>query len=317
MQENSILLYGLSNIKYAIFQQLFEFDYIGSDYRIIRCDNSFEKLLKQPCACIVLAPSKLTSEQAAALNERYKNEERILFLTTEKNSSSLQFPMKYVRPSLEEFKRDCLSGGVLSALAYPCGYQCDDIKPEDRFVVVDVESTGLHPVDSEIISIKAVRIENRAIVDHFESLVRPKFPIEPFVEELTEITNQMVADAPPIADALDCFLKWAGDAVFIEEKASGNVWNFLKNACLWTGHEWKSRRVIRLLQMVKMLHPTYVAIHSQTCARNIYRMLSLVGNQDLQHIDFLASVFISSLEDIKEGEQLPWVVPEWFQGPSF
>ena len=71
MQENSILLYGLSNIKYAIFQQLFDFDYIGSDYRIIRCDNSFEKLLKQPCACIVLAPSKLTSEQTAALNERY------------------------------------------------------------------------------------------------------------------------------------------------------------------------------------------------------------------------------------------------------
>ena len=65
-------------------------------------------------------------------------------------------------------------------------------------VVFDIETTGLDPETDQIIELGAVKIENGNIAEKFSTFVKPtkKIPFE--VVELTGITEDMVADAPPI-----------------------------------------------------------------------------------------------------------------------
>lgn len=87
------------------------------------------------------------------------------------------------------------------------------------FVVVDLETTGGAPGANGITEIGAVRVVDGRLTDEFATLVNPGRRIPPFVVALTGITDEMVADAPPIAEALPRFLEFAGDAVLVAHNA--------------------------------------------------------------------------------------------------
>ena len=74
--------------------------------------------------------------------------------------------------------------------------------PED-YVVLDLETTGLSPASDEIIDIAAVRYISGAKVSEFSTLVKPSIPIPQEITDITGITDDMVADAPDIDEALD------------------------------------------------------------------------------------------------------------------
>lgn len=88
------------------------------------------------------------------------------------------------------------------------------------FVVVDLETTGGAPGGGGITEIGAVRVVGGRLTDTFTTLVNPGRRIPPFVVALTGITDEMVADAPPIAEALPRFLDFAGDAVLVAHNAA-------------------------------------------------------------------------------------------------
>ena len=74
--------------------------------------------------------------------------------------------------------------------------------PED-YVVLDLETTGLSPASDEIIDIAAIRYISGAKVSEFSTLVKPSTPIPQEITDITGITDDMVADAPDIDEALD------------------------------------------------------------------------------------------------------------------
>jgi DNA polymerase III epsilon subunit family exonuclease len=88
-----------------------------------------------------------------------------------------------------------------------------------EFVVVDLETTGGAPAARGITEIGAVRVKGGRLHDTFSMLVNPGQPIPPFVTALTGITDEMVADAPPIAEALPRFLDFAGTATLVAHNA--------------------------------------------------------------------------------------------------
>ncbi len=88
------------------------------------------------------------------------------------------------------------------------------------YVVVDIETTGLHPMFSEIIEIGAVKIENGQITEEFHSLVKPREPLSDFTSRLTGISQQDLEDKPSVEEVLPKFLEFCKDSILVAHNAS-------------------------------------------------------------------------------------------------
>jgi len=83
-----------------------------------------------------------------------------------------------------------------------------------RFCIVDIESNGSKPTDSQIIEIGAIMYENGKIVDKFESYVKAD-EIPKNIVQLTGITLNDVKNAPSLKSVLEKFRLFLSDAVFL------------------------------------------------------------------------------------------------------
>ena len=95
------------------------------------------------------------------------------------------------------------------------------------FAVVDVETTGVRAGAGDRITEVAVAVvhgERREIV--FESLVNPERPIPRAICTITNITNEMVQDAPRFSDLSERLLAALAGRVFVAHNARFD-WNFL------------------------------------------------------------------------------------------
>ncbi len=79
-----------------------------------------------------------------------------------------------------------------------------------RFVVVDLETTGLRPGQSAICEIGAVRVEALLPTGTFQTLVDPGVPIPPVIAGITGIEDRDLRGAPRPAAAVRTFLAFAG-----------------------------------------------------------------------------------------------------------
>lgn len=91
------------------------------------------------------------------------------------------------------------------------------------YVVFDLETTGFSPIKDKIIEIGAVKVEKGRITEKFSTFVNPRVPIPFQITQLTNITDDMVLDAPDIETALPEFLAFIGDAVLVAHNASFDV----------------------------------------------------------------------------------------------
>ena len=103
------------------------------------------------------------------------------------------------------------------------------------FVVVDLETTGHRPDDGGVTEIGAIRLEGLREVGRFETLVNPGRPIPSFVTKLTGISDSMVANAPPLAEVIEGFAKFAEGSVLVAHNAAFDA-RLLDHACRrWLG----------------------------------------------------------------------------------
>jgi ATP-dependent DNA helicase DinG len=78
-------------------------------------------------------------------------------------------------------------------------------------VALDIETTGLDPRRDAIIEIGAVCFDGKKIIKSWQSLINPQRPIPPVITQLTNITNEMVANAPQIKSVIQDFADFVGD----------------------------------------------------------------------------------------------------------
>ena len=101
---------------------------------------------------------------------------------------------------------------------------------DGSFVVFDIETTGFSPVSCKIIEIGAVRVENGKITDRFSTFVNPRVPIPFRIEQLTNINDSMVMDAPEIETVLPEFLEFCRGAVMVAHNADFDM-SFIMENC--------------------------------------------------------------------------------------
>lgn len=91
------------------------------------------------------------------------------------------------------------------------------------YTVVDLETTGLSPYYDEIIEMAAIRVRSGKAVETHQQLVKPQRSISEFITALTSITNEMVADAPSVWDALPGFLDFIGGDLIVGHNVGFDV----------------------------------------------------------------------------------------------
>ncbi|MBE6632655.1 MAG: PolC-type DNA polymerase III, partial [Ruminococcaceae bacterium] len=101
---------------------------------------------------------------------------------------------------------------------------------EDEFIVFDIETTGLSPVNCGITEIGAVRVKGGEVLERFNTFVDPEMPIPEEITRLTGIDDSMVEGAPKTEEAVNNFLKFAGDKLLIAHNANFDV-GFIRKAC--------------------------------------------------------------------------------------
>lgn len=98
---------------------------------------------------------------------------------------------------------------------------------EMRFAVVDVETTGTSPSSADrITEIAIVHVERGEVVEAYETLVNPERPIPPAIVSLTNITWEMVRDAPVFSRIASEVLSGLKERVFVAHNASFD-WRFV------------------------------------------------------------------------------------------
>ncbi|MEU0932057.1 exonuclease domain-containing protein [Embleya sp. NPDC059267] len=122
------------------------------------------------------------------------------------------------------------------------------------FTVVDLETTGLDPQEARITEIAAVRVRGTDRLGEFATLVAPGVPIPEFITDLTGISDDLVADAPPLHLVLPAFTHFAEDAVLVAHNAPFDV-GFLRAASLACGRPWPDLRVVDTLALARALLP--------------------------------------------------------------
>ena len=87
---------------------------------------------------------------------------------------------------------------------------------EEEYVVVDLETTGLSPFNgNEIIEIGVTEIRGDNVGNNYSRFVKPKNPIPGLITNLTNITDEMVKDAPLIEEVLPKFREYIGDKIVV------------------------------------------------------------------------------------------------------
>lgn len=91
---------------------------------------------------------------------------------------------------------------------------------ECAFAVVDVETTGAGQRHHDrVTEIAVVMVQGERIETVLDTLVNPERPIAPMVTAITNITNDMVRDAPTFAEVADEVLGVLAGRVFVAHNA--------------------------------------------------------------------------------------------------
>ena len=137
----------------------------------------------------------------------------------------------------------------------PCVYGVKDQPLDGEFCVFDTETTGLDPGVEYMTEIGAVIVKNGEVVEEFDTFVKPGKPITPKITELTGITNEMVANAPGEKEALEAFLKFAGDRILVGHNVHSFDMRFLRAAAKRSGISLEGTTYIDTLTMAQAMYP--------------------------------------------------------------
>lgn len=107
-----------------------------------------------------------------------------------------------------------------------------------RFAVVDIETSGGDPKRERITEIAIYLLEGDKIVEEFSTLLNPEKPIPSYITRLTGITNEMVRSAPKFYEVAKQIVEITQDAIFVGHNV-GFDYGFVQNEFKRLGYRYR------------------------------------------------------------------------------
>jgi DNA polymerase III epsilon subunit family exonuclease len=123
---------------------------------------------------------------------------------------------------------------------------------EPRYVVIDVETTGLDALGGhEMCELAALSVVGGRIRDSFGTLMNPGRPIPPDATAINGITDEMVGGAPGMQEVVPGFLNFVGtDSVIVIHNAPFDL-SFIQTKLIRLGRPPLSNLVVDTLELAK------------------------------------------------------------------
>lgn len=123
------------------------------------------------------------------------------------------------------------------------------------YTVFDIETTGLSVSKHKIIELAAIQLQNGVEIARYSTFVNPHEPISYAIQQLTNITDDMVAHAPEIEEILTEFVQFVGDSILVAHNANFDM-GFIQYNLHCLGRDKLTNPVLDTLELARRLHPT-------------------------------------------------------------
>jgi len=180
-----------------------------------------------------------------------------------------------------------------SCVSFSKGQNLEDA----TYCVLDLETTGLSFRTEKITEIGIMKVKNHQVIDEFCTFVNPEKPIPQRVVEVTNITDDMVKNAPTIDEVLPKVLEFVGDSVLVAHNADFDI-GFLKHNCTELGLQL-GNTYLDTLRLAKSLFPEYKKYKLGLIADNLGIKVE-VAHRALDDVDTTVKVFNVMLGMLKE-----------------
>ena len=168
---------------------------------------------------------------------------------------------------------------------------------DTTYCVFDLETTGISFRTEKITEIGIMKVRNGEVIDTFETFVNPEKPIPMRVQEITNITDEMVKDAPTIEEILPKVLEFFGDSVLVAHNADFDT-SFIKYNCEKMGLKFDNT-YLDTLRLAKDLFPDYKKYKLGIIAENLGIKVE-VAHRALDDVDTTVKVFKVMLNMLKD-----------------
>ena len=168
---------------------------------------------------------------------------------------------------------------------------------DTTYCVLDLETTGLSAKTEKITEIGIMKIQNGEVIDKFAEFVNPEKHIPERVQEVTNITDEMVKDSPKIEELFPKVLEFIKGSVLVAHNATFDI-GFLKNVAKELGYEFDFTYV-DTLPLSRKIYPELKKHKLGKIAEHLGIKVE-VAHRALDDVDTTVKVLKFMMEELKK-----------------
>ena len=168
---------------------------------------------------------------------------------------------------------------------------------DTTYCVLDLETTGLSAKTEKITEIGIMKVRNGEVLEEFCEFVNPEKPIPQRVQEITNITDDMVKDAPTIEEIFPKVLEFIKGTVLVAHNATFDI-GFLKTVAKDLGYEF-DYTYVDTLPLARKLYPE-LKKHKLGKIAEYLKIKVEVAHRALDDVDTTVKVLREMMKTLQE-----------------
>ncbi|MDX9692476.1 MAG: PolC-type DNA polymerase III, partial [Acholeplasmataceae bacterium] len=167
-----------------------------------------------------------------------------------------------------------------------------------KYVVFDIETTGLSATRDKIIEIGAVKIEGGSVTERYQTFIHVDEPLSTFTTELTDITDDMLKDAPRIENELPNFLKFIEGCILVAHNALFDVGHIRENAQS-IGASFNDQFVIDTLSLARYFYNEQLKRFNLKAVAKLFKVKQEQHHRAEDDANVTAQIWLFMLSDLQ------------------